>query len=290
MRRVVIIASQEDRQAVRWEKLCQASGLETSFLLASDVGQNWSVVVSSGDDPWVSVPGKQQNHIADPTICWYLRGPTEGTVFIREQIQLLHRLLAHYAYPLGNYFQEGDEEAITASKPTQAAMFRGSFPLTRITSAPSRFDSGDWVVKSISGIRSIVVDGQDERLSYSHARFAAPVQFQKRVMGAPVKVHWYRTRRETWLILAVAASATGVDYRYCSESEYEIMPMRAHWYLFANDLFARLRTRFFDFDLIDSEDGELFLEVNTSPAPAYFEDATSNFSFSARVLCDWVCG
>ena len=92
-------------------------------------------------------------------------------------------------------------------------------------------------------------------------------------------------------MFTVSASSTAVDYRYAT-AWYQ-----AHWtpaeaFLLADWVYRKLGTRFFDIDFILGEAGPVFLEINASPAPVFFETHTLDGAreFSSRVLCDWLRG
>ena len=142
----------------------------------------------------------------------------------------------------------------------------------------------------MSGVRSIVVSGNDPRLSKLDRQFSIPVQFQRFMPGIPIKVHSYRTRKNTWILFAVSAEAESIDYRYSNGSIYRAVEIRSEWIETSQHLFEYLRTRFFDFDIMADPEGETILEVNPSPAPIFFERVISDFRFSARVIEDWIRG
>lgn len=168
------------------------------------------------------------------------------------------------------------------SKPYQAQLIRRFFavPTTLVTNDPDevrafRSAHGRVVYKSCSGVRSIVTelaDGDDGRLD--RIRWC-PTQFQARVDGLDVRVHVVGER-----VLATAADADVVDYRYAARQGSEGAELQAHE--LPGDvrdrcvsLAASLGLPFAGIDLKFTPDGDVVcFEVNPSPGFTYFEEET----------------
>lgn len=167
------------------------------------------------------------------------------------------------------------------SKPYQALLIRRFFsvPATLVTNDPDevrrfRARHGRVVYKSCSGVRSIVTelgDADDERLD--RIRWC-PTQFQARVEGRDVRVHVVGDR-----VLATAADADAVDYRYASrqgsEAELSAVELPADVADRCVALAASLGLPFAGIDLKFTPDGDVVcFEVNPSPGFTYFEEET----------------
>lgn len=210
---------------------------------------------------------------------------------ILQGLALLHWLLCITAYPMGNYFYTSDEEWFASAKLEQVTSQESTVPKTlvfkRTLSPPP--NSKNYIVKSISGIRSIAVGGDDARLSNSHESEACPVQYQNRIPGHAIKCHFYRTRFDQWKAFVVSAECKTVDYRY-DDTFYSQVGVPAVAFNIANKVLRMWGARFFDIDLIQGADQATFLELNFSPAPVFFENTALSgiASFSAEVLTDWL--
>jgi hypothetical protein len=208
----------------------------------------------------------------------------------------LHNELTRTAYGCGNYFHAPGGEAthVEVSKLLHRDIWRDGarFPPTRAVGGSSpRAVTGSRgnVVKSISGQRSIAVLSTDPRLP-TGAGPACPTMFQERVEGRPIKIHFYRTRRERWLVLAARATSSELDYRYDDDTEITPFAYRSEWLPAAERVFGRLGSRFFDVDLVIGQDDMAFLEINLGPVPTYYERHLfpGRFPYSSAVLRDWL--
>jgi hypothetical protein len=288
MRHLIVLADPSDKQAMQWHFMALASGAVSDFLCIANINSEWSIELRSDRIPAVILPNKCRIEISPGKACWYLRGPTCGDIRVREQIQLLHQLVSQL-YDCGDYFLSPHSEVLTESKPLQLSLAPCSFPQTRLWMHKLVITDMNWITKSISHIRSIVVNvAHPDLMRNSDGETASPVMFQRFCEGNQVKVHCYYTRYQTWRLFAVSANSNAVDYRYSIKTKYTIEPIQGRWYHYAQHLYNYLQIRFFDFDLVVFEGNDTFLEVNTSPAPIYFERIFSEYRYSASVLLDWL--
>lgn len=295
-RSLVIVGSCEDLQSQGWFDVCRMSGYDAHLLEPREISRTWWLTAESGVVPSVRTVNGRCFVLNDRSVCWSLRGPFNAPLTTLSTLSLLHRYLSWYSYPLGNYFQHGYEECRIESKPLQIQFTYSQYPTTHLATRLETVLDGNrdqYVAKSISGQRSIVVRCSDPRLKHSDNRQPFPVQLQQHVVGLPIKVHFYRTRYDTWMTFAVASESDSVDYRYSSTTTYREIVAKPLWYKMAADFYAKCGTRFFDIDIICSDGTSLtFLEVNCSPAPVYFERAMESgaLKYSARVISDWLSG
>jgi len=168
------------------------------------------------------------------------------------------------------------------SKPYQAALIHAAgfkIPETIVTNdarALAEFAAhhGELIYKSASGIRSIVAVYDPADTSRQPDLATCPTQFQRRIMGADVRVHVVGGR-----LFACQVRSSAVDYRYpASGAEWpELSPRSLPAVIAARcrELAATLRLDLAGIDLRVSESGEWFcFEVNPSPGFSYYEKAT----------------
>ncbi|MCK4816921.1 hypothetical protein KA005_14220, partial [bacterium] len=111
---------------------------------------------------------------------------------------------------------------------------------------------------------------------------------QENIKGIPIKLHFYRKRDGLWLSFMVACESNVIDYRYDEGTIYKELETKLEWILAADLFLKKYGCRFFDVDIITHKNGEVFLEVNFSPAPRFFEEHVGDTKFSSRLLADWL--
>jgi len=170
-----------------------------------------------------------------------------------------------------------------ASKPYQAQIIMAQglrTPETLITSDPEevaefRRVHGRVIFKSMSGIRSIVKELEDEDLARLESIRWCPVQFQAFVPGENVRVHVVGGS-----VFATAIRSQAVDYRYAGRETGEPAALEettideetaAHCVALAE----ALSLPFAGIDLKITPEGEVHcFEVNPSPGYSYYESNT----------------
>jgi glutathione synthase/RimK-type ligase-like ATP-grasp enzyme len=169
-----------------------------------------------------------------------------------------------------------------ASKPYQAQLIaRTGFlvPDTLVTNVPDevrefRAQHGRIVYKSLSAVRSIVREFDDEDERRLERIRALPTQFQAYVPGRDVRVHTVGGR-----VFATAVDCEATDYRYAARDG---MPVEMSTYRPPDDvaercvrLSAALGLLLAGIDLRLRPDGRwVCFEVNPMPAFSYFESLT----------------
>lgn len=181
--------------------------------------------------------------------------------------------------------------ASNSSKPYQAQLIREQgflVPDTLITNEPElvrdfRARHGRAVYKSISAVRSIVQELQDEDYERLERIRWCPTQFQSFVPGTNVRVHTVGDE-----VFATAVRSDATDYRYAARQLGE--PAELREVVLSSPLAERcvrlsrsLGLEFAGIDLkITPEDEVYCFEVNPSPAFSYYE-ANTNQPISAAV-------
>lgn len=168
------------------------------------------------------------------------------------------------------------------SKPYQAQMItrRGFLtPPTLITSDPGTArtfieEHRRVIYKSISGVRSIVREVDEDELARLDQIRSCPVQFQAFVDGRNLRVHTVGGE-----VFATGIQTDVTDYRYAQRQggETALEPVEL-----SDDLAAQCLALAHDFglplagiDLKVTDDGEVYcFEVNPSPAYSYYESQT----------------
>ncbi len=168
------------------------------------------------------------------------------------------------------------------SKPYQAQLITAhgfKTPETLVTNDPEavrafRRQHGRIIYKSVSGLRSIVTEFEEEDDSRLEAIRFCPTQFQALVEGLDVRVHVIGDE-----VFATAIESNGTDYRYASGNggEARLSPIQAPEEVKrrAVALAADLGLPLAGIDLMIDRDGDVYcLEVNPSPAFSYYEQNT----------------
>ncbi len=184
-----------------------------------------------------------------------------------------------------------------SSKPYQAQeILRAGFetPPTLVTNDPERVlrfreRHGRVIYKSVSGIRSIVKELDDESMERLDRIRWCPTQFQAYVEGQDVRVHTLGHH-----VFATAIHTTGTDYRYAHKEEggstelrtVELPPSLSERAL---TLASNMGLDFAGIDLKLSPDGRVYcFEVNPCPAYSYYESHTGQPM--ARALAEYLSG
>jgi glutathione synthase/RimK-type ligase-like ATP-grasp enzyme len=168
------------------------------------------------------------------------------------------------------------------SKPFQAQLIRAagfSIPETLITNDAAlvrafHAEHQRVVYKSISGVRSIVREIDDEALRRLHLLRWCPVQFQRYIAGTNIRVHTVAGE-----VFATRIDTDRVDYRYAHRdggyAHLTACTLPDDVAQRCLDLAQDLGLALAGLDLIRCDDGEFFcLEVNPSPAFTYYADGS----------------
>ncbi len=291
----MIIGTMEDVQCEILFEVSKPIANRTIFLNAGSYDIDWRLSLSNEQGSFVICQKFGYLKLDDPTICWYLRGPTLGDQYSSQLYFELHQALSLYAYPIGNYLIKGPEEALTESKLNQYKVWEiGALPevivTNKLAAARSKKESSK-VIKSLSTIRSIATNLNSNSLLWNLQELSNPVQLQSKVDGLNVKVHYYRSRAGYWHTLSISSVGNEVDYRYDPIVSFGVVPTKPHWIKKAESIYEQFGSRFFDVDLIVGEEKEYFLEVNFSPAPVCFERFIfeDSYVYTKLFLLDWLC-
>ncbi|MEM6666415.1 MAG: hypothetical protein AAF638_08435 [Pseudomonadota bacterium] len=177
--------------------------------------------------------------------------------------------------------------ASNASKPFQALAIRQCgfhIPETLITNDPveartfaeAAWDEGGGIIyKSISGVRSIVVEMKPDDLNRLDSIRWCPVQFQKKVPGRDVRVHVVGGE-----VFAAGIDSDAVDYRYAArqtdrDAELSAITLDTEIANAALRLSEMLSLPLTGIDLRISAEGHVTcFEANPSPAYSYYQNRT----------------
>lgn len=184
--------------------------------------------------------------------------------------------------------------ASNSSKPYQAQLIREQgflVPETLITNDPDlvrafRAEHGRVIYKSISAVRSIVQELDDEAdARLEHIRWC-PTQFQAFVEGVNLRVHTINGE-----VFPTAIESDATDYRYAQRQSGEHAELRE--VVLAEELAERclrlsasLGLEFAGIDLKITPDDEVYcFEVNPSPAFSYYEGCAGQPISAAVARC-----
>jgi glutathione synthase/RimK-type ligase-like ATP-grasp enzyme len=211
-----------------------------------------------------------------------LQGEPDGSP-LRRHARAMHDALYRWLeLASGRVVNRSDPQGSNGAKPYQAQLIASyglRVPETLITNDPAavlafRQRHGRIIYKSMSGVRSIIKEFDDEDAARLDDVRWCPVQFQEFIAGTDVRVHVIDQD-----VFATEIVSDRADYRYASR-------MGGHTALRAtalsDDLAARcvaltagLGLAFSGIDLRIGPDGEpTCFEVNPSPAYSYYEANT----------------
>jgi glutathione synthase/RimK-type ligase-like ATP-grasp enzyme len=211
-----------------------------------------------------------------------LKGEPDGSPARRHARAMHDALYRWLELADGRVVNRSDPQGSNGSKPYQAQLIASyglRVPQTLITNDPAavlafRERHGRIIYKSMSGVRSIIKEFDDEDAARLDDVRWCPVQFQEFVPGIDVRVHVIDQD-----VFATAITSDRADYRYASR-------MGGHTELSATDLSDDLAARcvaltaglglaFSGIDLRIGPDGAATcFEVNPSPAYSYYEANT----------------
>lgn len=211
-----------------------------------------------------------------------VRGLAAGASALAHCSRLHERLALWLELTPARVVNRAAPQASNGSKPFQSQLIARAglrVPETLVTNDPDavrqfRDRHGRMIYKSISGVRSIVREFEEEDLARLDSIRWCPVQFQAYVPGHDVRVHCIGGE-----VFATAIRSAATDYRY---GHLDGEPAN----LTAVDLDAGLATRcvaltralgleFAGLDLRITPDGEAYcFEANPSPAFSYYEAHT----------------
>ncbi|MFJ2867713.1 glutathione synthase [Kitasatospora sp. NPDC087314] len=182
----------------------------------------------------------------------------------------------------GCVMNRAEAMASNLSKPYQAQLIREAgfrVPETLVTNDPElvhafRARHGELVYKSISCLRSIVQPLDAAAIDRLPLIRACPVQFQRYVQGADIRVHTVPGE-----VFATRIETDRVDYRYAHRDggRADLSPCQLPDDLAERCLLLaeRLGLALAGIDLLLADDGEVYcFEVNPSPAFSCFEFCT----------------
>ena len=169
-----------------------------------------------------------------------------------------------------------------SSKPYQAQLIRRygfQIPETLISNDPDEVLAfwqchGRLIYKSISGVRSIVMEMTPDMVDRLGFIRWCPTQFQQYVQGFDVRVHTIGHQ-----VFATKAHSTATDYRYSgrqgSDMKLEPYQLPSQWEQRCLELSHGIGLAFAGIDLKITPEGEVYcFEVNPCPAYSFYEQNT----------------
>jgi ribosomal protein S6-L-glutamate ligase RimK-like protein len=183
----------------------------------------------------------------------------------------------------GRVMNRSNAMASNGSKPYQAQAIRAAgfdVPETLVTNEPDLVRDfaaahGRVIYKSVSGVRSIVREVDDDALARLDDIRWCPVQFQAYVDGVDVRVHVIGRQ-----VFATRVTSTAADYRYAGRdggSPARLAPTRLSQAIEQRcvELTERLGLLFSGIDLRITPAGRVVcFEANPCPAYSYYEGHT----------------
>jgi len=140
----------------------------------------------------------------------------------------------------------------------------------------------NYITKSISGIRSIVVNNQTFSKWEKAGLNALPTLFQKQIEGDDIRVHVCHSQ----VIAIKITNKDKVDYRYSDTSLFEKINIPQDIINFCLKISWLEQNPLVGIDLIQTTEGYIFLESNPMPGWDYFFKEKKSKEKICRAIMD----
>lgn len=273
MTKLVIIGDTDDPQAMGVCHVAKSLSIEVELLDPNQYLHNWCTEVTNREVA-IYINGKRFGVIPNDSLYAYFRVPANVTNYIAREMDVFRLLVEAYSKPLDTLIPKGSE-GIIWSKAVQHFLL-GPFG-SRANVQNRNYESSRHVVaKALNATtKSMPVHIASMRGKFSHGI----VMTQELHLGAHMKTHAYRSRSEKWSFLTIMLSpliGAIVDDSIDATAIAEL-------------IFSKTNSRFFDWDYISTECGAKVIEVNSSPAPLAFHEATPEcWDYVQQMIMDWV--
>ncbi|MFD4852633.1 ATP-grasp domain-containing protein [Bacillus toyonensis] len=186
----------------------------------------------------------------------------------------MHDLLTFYS---GVVINRPSRLSLNISKPLQmTAIVSSRSPvinaiptlLTNLWTEMIKRKANETIVKSISGVRSEVVDLTNQRLQHKRDSLDCPVQLQPKLQGINIRAHVCGE-----VVYAVRIHGDAVDYRYGEEMSMERIELPQAIASWCIQSAKREGLEFAGIDLLYQEMNDYYwcFEINPTPGYSYFE-------------------
>ena len=260
---ILIIASEVDQTASYFQNFVRQKGysVETMYLedrvLISEFIRN------------IQIDSYHRNY---PGI-YFRGGSTDESKFI-EIMGVMQDLLTFYP---GVVINRPSRLSLNSSKPLQMTAIASSrspviktIPtlLTNLWTEIIKIPADKTIVKSISGMRSEVVDLTDQRLQHKGDSLDCPVQLQPKLQGINIRAHVCGED-----VYAVRIHGDAVDYRYGEEMSMKRVDLPKAIASWCVESAKREGLEFAGIDLLYQEMNDYYwcFEINPMPGYSYFE-------------------
>ncbi len=276
---IVIIACEGDGTASYFQNFVRQSGYPVETVYLED-----RVLVSEFIRD-IQINTYQRNY---PGI-YYRGGSTDDSKF-NEIMGVMHDLLTFYP---GVVINRPSRLPLNYSKPLQMSAINSSkspvikaIPtfLTNLRDEITKFPVEETIVKSISGMRSKVVDLTDQRLQHKKDFFDCPVQLQPKLQGINIRAHVCSEA-----VYAVRIHTDSVDYRYGEELSMNLVELPQPIVSWCVQSAKREGLEFAGIDLLYQEKNDNYwcFEINPMPGYSYFEQYVID-SGEEPVISKWL--
>lgn len=156
---------------------------------------------------------------------------------------------------------------------------------TDVKQAISTRLGNETIVKSLSSIRSEVVQYEGNEEKYFLKKSDEPVLFQKLIQGDNIRVHVIVDQ-----CFAVIITSSAVDYRYGETApKFEKYKLPKSISEECIDISKQMQLKFCGIDLIKKGNEYYILEVNPAPGWTYFEEPTGASDMSSKLAKELAC-
>ncbi len=271
----VTISSSEDKTMQEFSHYAQKLGGKILNLQYESLGVKWDFFRANGIDVFVV-----ENSFVLPKRVYHRHSDCDPNSPQGHRIYLLKEFVDSFDDVIG----QTKENHSNWSKPYQIAATL--VPATQAKSSVMRrnifvpntvickgrlnleWEFRDWIVKSISGVRSIVVDGGVFEKWDASNLFSIPVMFQEKMAGPDVRIHYLDDKM--WSVIVEKKNC--VDYRYsCSSDDLKSFEPDSEVLEFVADLAKKDNNRFIGVDFIKTNSAYVCLESNPGPGWNWFD-------------------
>ncbi|MBA4535529.1 hypothetical protein [Brevibacillus halotolerans] len=185
------------------------------------------------------------------------------------------RIFLNYSKPLQMTAIANSRSPVIKAIPTH---------LTNIWTEFRKIPAKDTIVKSISDMRSEVVDLNDPRLQHNGYSLDCPVQFQPKLQGINIRVHVCGKA-----VYAVRIETDAVDYRYGKDLNIKWVELPQAIESWCVESAKREGLEFAGIDLLYQEMENIYwcFEINPMPGYAYYEEPLVE-SGKEPVISQWL--
>ncbi len=269
----LVISSRHDSTMNEFIRYYSKKEQNIIHIYLEEINKNWDFYFANGIFTIVF----KKNIKIIPKAIYYRACEFSFDTKIGKKIQLLNESLEWVT----NFIGQKKENSFNASKPCQQILTlqniidnNKNFPIktpetiiVKSVKIPSKYFNHS-IIKSISSIRSIVVDESIYEKWDENNLFSIPIMIQERIDGKDIRIHVLNT--ECWPIIVV--NKKNVDYRYnCTSSDLKEYDAPKELIKFSISISKKENNALIGVDFIFYENNYFCLESNPGPGWNWFD-------------------